>query len=238
MTHNLADQLREIDTLLSAIHHGAPIDSYNRVRVACDRLPSLIEAVAALEAQRRERKVAFTCERTGKRWEFETSAHLAEAFLKSQAEMEADTFDYFRVREWALSKPRKPAATAFTASTNRDVASLIEEVEAQACPSGVGVDDLGIAIGKLIEQYLLTDVIQTDKAIMGVYGLGRQIARTFSSRLSPSKEAVSEDITVPIIANAIGEQLTYDDAYMRALLVCNHLNSAGYGIYRRDKGNE
>lgn len=43
-----------------------------------------------------------------------------------------DDFDYFRVREWALSKPRKRANTAFTSSTNRNVAYLIEEIGNQS----------------------------------------------------------------------------------------------------------
>lgn len=40
-----------------------------------------------------------------------------------------DEFDYSRVKEWALSKPRKSANTSFTASTNRNVAYLIEDLE-------------------------------------------------------------------------------------------------------------
>ncbi len=40
-----------------------------------------------------------------------------------------DTFDYHRVREWALQPDRKRANLAFTDSVNRQVAYLIEDVE-------------------------------------------------------------------------------------------------------------
>jgi len=48
--------------------------------------------------------------------------------LANQLGEEIDKFDYHRVREWALSKPRKPANLAFTAGTNRNAAYLIEEL--------------------------------------------------------------------------------------------------------------
>lgn len=41
----------------------------------------------------------------------------------------SDTFDYQRVKEWALSSPRKPANQSFTDSTNRQVAYLIEDLQ-------------------------------------------------------------------------------------------------------------
>ncbi len=43
-----------------------------------------------------------------------------------------DAIDCMRVREWALSKPRKDALLAFTAGPERDVARLFEEVTAQS----------------------------------------------------------------------------------------------------------
>jgi len=162
----LADQLREVQEALRGVSrplgdmvayrhgrnefvngHAAVV---RLVTQALYRTNSLIDAISALEAQ-------------------------------------ADAFDYHRVREWALSKPRKPAATAFTASTNRDVAYLIEESQhaqsvdtspergqetgngghVQACPSGVGVDELEELIGYDPRQFPLHAAIEQ----VGLYPL-------------------------------------------------------------------
>lgn len=63
----------------------------------------------------------------------------ARTYLESQSQP-ADGFDYQRVKKWALSKPRKAANTAFTASTNRDVAYLIEDLENEKKKTYDGVE--------------------------------------------------------------------------------------------------
>ncbi len=74
------------------------------------------------------------------RWkDYEQHAQAALSTIRQQSDLGGDDFDYMRVREWALSNPRKAANTAFTASTNRNVAYLIEELSDQQ--SSVKVDD-------------------------------------------------------------------------------------------------
>lgn len=60
-----------------------------------------------------------------------------------------DAFDHHRVREWAMSNPRKPANTSFTASTNRNVAYLIEELNSPHATAAAGqaVDEEAIIKG-------------------------------------------------------------------------------------------
>ena len=45
--------------------------------------------------------------------------------------MHNETFDYARVREWALSRPRKQAVLSFTSGVERDVAYLIEDLDSK-----------------------------------------------------------------------------------------------------------
>lgn len=61
---------------------------------------------------------------------------LAKKMSDEQAIQSADAFDYERVRAWALSTPRKAANQAFTASTNRNVAYLIEDIEGKMRDGG------------------------------------------------------------------------------------------------------
>jgi hypothetical protein len=56
--------------------------------------------------------------------------------------VDGDAFDYARVRDWARSEPRKPANLAFTASTNRNVAYLIEDLDALRKAKNMGESPL------------------------------------------------------------------------------------------------
>ena len=83
---------------------NAPELSEKAYRQACDDILALIDQLD--EPVTLHQQITFTCERTGKRWEFDGLAQLVEAFLKQQEQAASkENLLHCKVQEVEVNKP-------------------------------------------------------------------------------------------------------------------------------------